>query len=226
MRGRIHTYIDDEIVKGTDTFQITPQGTVLLSEKKPVGRPACIIQSTKFQLETPAEYLHQYSNLVREGRKKELQVAVNLLAQKIADAEILTNDTREPYLSVVMENGRRLPVHDLGDGAVRLVRLLLSFSASRDGILLVDEMENGIHHSAQREIWDRAREWMDQWNTQFMATTHSGEFIDAAIDAFKDAPEDLSIHHLFCNGNTGHKEAATFTGETLIGARDLNLEVR
>ena len=67
---------------------------------------------------------------------------------------------------------------------------------------------------------------MDQWNVQFIATTHSGEFIDSAIDAFADDPEDLSIHKLFCNESSGQMEVATFTGKSLLGARDLNLEVR
>ena len=59
-----------------------------------------------------------------------------------------------------------------------------------------------------------------------MATTHSGEFIDAAIDAFANDTESLSIHKLFRNECTGRTEVATFTKESLLGARDLNLEIR
>lgn len=67
---------------------------------------------------------------------------------------------------------------------------------------------------------------MSEWNVQFVATTHSAECIEAAIGAFEDAAEDLSIHHLYVNGETGRVEAATFNGETLEGAHDPNLELR
>ena len=44
--------------------------------------------------------------------------------------------------------------------------------------------------------------------------------------AFEDAPDDLAIHKLFRNAETGKVEVTTFTGEALEGARDLNLETR
>lgn len=228
--GRIRSriYLDDQRVKEEqEGFHVTPSGVVLhRSPKLPSRRGTCIIESIRFQHETSAEYLQRYSDLVREGRKRELVTAINLLAERIEDIEMLTDQFGESYLSVTTKRGRMLRLHDLGGGAVRLVRWLLSFSAARDGILLSDELENGIHHSAQSDIWTRARQWMDQWNVQLVATTHSGEFIDAAIDAFADAPDDLAIHKLFRNDDTAQTETATFTGEALGGARELNLEVR
>ena len=178
------------------------------------------------QHETPDEYLNRFSGLVREGRKKELIKAINLVAPNVEEVEILTDEVGESYLSITISGERPRPLHDLGGGAVKLVRLLIGFSASQGAILLSDEMENGIHHSAQRELWDKARQWMAQWNVQLVATTHSAEFIDAAIDAFSECLEDLSIHKIFRNRNTGQPEVATFTGDALAGARNLNLEVR
>jgi len=226
--GRIHTYLDNKLVnKGDEGITITSVGTVLhRSPQRSTEHYNCVIETTRFQHETPGEYLTRFSNLVREDGKKELMKAIDLVAQGIEDVEMLIDDIGGPYLSVTISGARPRPLHDLGGGAVRLFRLLLGFYASRGAILLSDEMENGIHHSAQRKVWDAARQWMDQWNVQFVATTHSGELIDAAIDAFADAPSDLAIHKLFRNEKTGQIEVSTFTGETLKGARDLNLEVR
>ncbi|MDE0446878.1 MAG: hypothetical protein OXH96_09420 [Spirochaetaceae bacterium] len=61
---------------------------------------------------------------------------------------------------------------------------------------------------------------------ELVATTHSAECIKAATKAFADAPDELSVHRLFTDRETGKVRAATFTGETLEGARDLNLEIR
>ena len=83
-----------------------------------------------------------------------------------------------------------------------------------------------MHHAMLGDIWSFARQWMHEWNVQVVATTHSDECIDAAMTAFADAPEDLSIHNLFINEATGSVQAVTFSGGSLEGARDLDLEVR
>ena len=226
--GRIDTWLDGKLAKGgVGGMQPTPWGMVIHESPAP-PRPhsTCVIESTKFQLETSGEHLQRYSDMVRANRKEELTNAINLMLPKIKDLEILANSSGESYLSAMTTDGVQLPLHDLGGGVVRLYRLLLSFFTCRDGILLADEMENGIHHSVLREVWVRARQWMREWNVQLVATSHSAECIESAIAAFLDAPEDLSIHKLFMSERTGRVEAATFTGETLEGALDLDLELR
>lgn len=226
--GRIDTYLDGELASGhIGGMQPTPWGIVTHENPvPPVTRPHCVIEGTKFQLDTSGEYLHRYSDMVRENRKGELTNAINLILPKVKSVEILTDKMGVSYLSAVTTDGVQLPLHDLGGGGVRLSRLLLNFFTARDGLLLADEMENGIHHSVLREVWCFARRWMREWNVQFVATTHSDECIEAAMTVFADVPEDLSIHKLFKNEATGKVEATTFTGEALEGARDLALEVR
>ena len=226
--GRINTYLDDKLAKGgVAGMQPTPWGMVVHENPAPPKPPSsCVIESTKFKLDTTSEYLKRFSDMVRVNRKEDLTNAINLLLPKIKDLEILTDNTGESYLSAMTTGGMQLPLHDLGGGVVRLYRLLLSFFTCRDGILLADELENGIHYSGLNDVWVRVREWMQEWNVQLVATTHSHECIDAAMEAFDDSPEDLSIHKLFVSDETGNVEAVTFTGETIGGARDLNLEVR
>ena len=226
--GRIKTYLDGELTKGSgNAMQPTPWGMVVHNTPPPPApRANCVIESTKFQLDTAGEHLQRYSDIVRDNHKEELTNAINLILPGINGLEILTNRTGESYLSATTSDGVQLPLYDLGGGVVRLFRLMLSFFASRDGILLVDEMEYGIHHSALGELWERTRQWMREWNVQLVATTHSDECIEAAMAAFSDAPEELSIHKLFMNDEKGMVEAATFTDESLEGARNLDLEVR
>ncbi len=170
--------------------------------------------------------MQRYSDIVREGRKQELTSAINLILPRVKDVEILTDQAGESYLSAVTKTGNQLPLNDLGGGVVRLFRLFLDFFASRNGMLLADEIENGIHYSVLRDIWNRAQTWMRDWDVQFVATTHSAECINAALEAFADNPEDLSIHKLFEDEDTGRIRAVTFSGEALEGACELNWEVR
>ena len=101
----------------------------------------------------------------------------------------------------------------------------MNFFTARNGMVLVDEVENGMHYSALQDLWRLVRSAAHEWDVQFVATTHSGECIEAAMSAFESEPADLSIHKLYTDASGGVK-ATTFTGETLEGARDLHLEVR
>ena len=71
--GRIDTYLDGELASGhIGGMQPTPWGIVTHENPvPPVTRSNCVIEGTKFQLDTSGEYLHRYSDMVRENRKGE-----------------------------------------------------------------------------------------------------------------------------------------------------------
>ena len=224
--GRLEIYLDGKLVRNKNVGAYpTPRGLVMYDHPNRTPRE-CVIESIRWQHETPGEYMQRYSTLVKNSRKHELKSAMNLVLPKLKDMEILTDESGKPYMSAITTDGDQLPLKDLGGGIVRLFRLYLDFFAARNGILLVDEVENGIHYSVLRDLWERIRLWTHESKVQFIATTHSAECIDAAMAAFADYPKVLSIHKLFTNAESKKVEAATFTGETLKGARDLHLEVR
>ena len=115
--GHISIFLDGEHVKESEGIHLTPSGVVLHNfPRTPVGRPTCVIESTRFHHETSAEYLQRYSSLVREGRKKDLVKAIGMVAESVNDVEMLTDDSGESYLSVSMNGGSPRPLHDLGGG--------------------------------------------------------------------------------------------------------------
>ena len=232
--GHLDVEIDGEPVPKDERYKHlksksvfpTPPGIVLYdTPSPPVPRPPYVIEGTRWQHETPDEYMQRYSELVRRGRKQELSTAMRLIPPGLTGVEILTENGRHYMLATTLAGDQR-PLKDLGGGMIRLFRLYLSIDAAREGIILVDEVENGIHYSVLQALWQRIRDWTTDSKVQFIATTHSAECIDAAMEAFAENPEDLSIHKLFKNEDTGQIRAVTFTGEALEGARELNWEVR
>ena len=79
-----------------------------------------------------------------------------------------------------------MPLKSLGDGAVRIFSIALAIANSRDGFLLIDEAENGIHHSVQADFWKMVMKTSFENNVQVLATTHSWDcvvgFSRAAIE--------------------------------------------
>ena len=75
---------------------------------------------------------------------------------------------------------RPMPVQLLGEGLNRMLSLALSMNEARGGLLLVDEIENGLHHSVQQEMFSVLSDLAQLFDVQVFATTHSDECIRAA----------------------------------------------
>ena len=76
-----------------------------------------------------------------------------------------------------------VPLGSLGDGAVRLFAIALALANSRDSFLLIDEAENGIHHSIQQDYWRMVLQAAHDNNVQVIATTHSWDCVRAFAQA-------------------------------------------
>lgn len=72
-----------------------------------------------------------------------------------------------------------VPVHLLGGGMMKFIDVAFAMLNYRNGIILIDEIENGLHHSAQEKLWDAIFNWSEKLNVQVFATTHSNECIRA-----------------------------------------------
>ncbi len=90
---------------------------------------------------------------------------------------------------IVKLNGHahRVPLTSLGDGAVRSFAVALTLANSRNGFLVIDEAENGIHHSVQSNFWRMILRTACANNMQVLATTHSWD----CVRGFARATEDL-----------------------------------
>ena len=81
---------------------------------------------------------------------------------------------------------RPIPLQSLGDGILRLAGVALALANSRDGFLLIDEAENGIHHSVQRDYWRMVLLAAQANNLQVIATTHSYDCVRGFAQAMTD----------------------------------------
>jgi len=71
------------------------------------------------------------------------------------------------------------PLKSLGDGTGRIFGLTLSLVAAQRGILLIDEIENGIHYSVLVELWKFIAKVAKRLDVQVFATSHSLDCIKA-----------------------------------------------
>jgi AAA15 family ATPase/GTPase len=72
-----------------------------------------------------------------------------------------------------------VPLKSLGDGMQRILQIVLNIYSAKDGLLLIDEFENGLHYSVQEKVWGLMFEMAQRLNIQVFATTHSRDCIEA-----------------------------------------------
>ncbi len=87
-----------------------------------------------------------------------------------------------------------VPFRSLGDGVYRSLGLLVTLVSMRvGGILLIDEIENGIHYSAQEGLWRILIDTAIRFNVQIFATTHSSDCIRAFQRATAAVPGPTGV---------------------------------
>ena len=82
-----------------------------------------------------------------------------------------------------------VPLKSLGDGAARVFGTALALANSRGGFLVIDEAENGIHHSVQHNYWTMVLRTAYRNNVQVVAATHSWDCVRGFAQAATEVEE-------------------------------------
>ena len=120
-----------------------------------------------------------------------------------------------------------IPVSLMGEGMGRLLSIILSIMNFQGGIVLIDEIENGIHYSVMEKVWQSIDVATRKFNTQLFATTHSYECIRAAHQAFsKSELYDFRYLRLEREKETNHIKSLVYDKDNIETSLELNWEMR
>ena len=155
-----------------------------------------------------------------------LQLMFGDIVERVA---MIGNDRRTLYgrQAVVKLKGQegRVPLKSLGDGAVRLFGVALALANSRDGFLVIDEAENGIHHSVQRDYWKMILKTAHENNVQVLATTHGWDCVVGFAQAATELEEvDAALVRL--QKDDDQVRAVEYSEGDLAVAAEQGIEVR
>ena len=227
MRGQLRIWLDGTETAGTQLTMVTTDEAVIVPNlTPPIGRTAGAIHTQLCSMDIEVATITGFSKLVEQGQKEELGKALRMIMPALSDVEVVTDQDGRPYILACTTHGERLPLQAVGGGMTRLFRLFVSFHSARGGIVIVDEIENGLHYEVLPELWRRIRAMTATYDAQVFATTHSRECLLAAMDVFDDQPNALAVHSLYRKKGAPDVQASTYTGETLQAVRDLDLEIR
>ena len=118
----------------------------------------------------------------------------------------------------------RIPIGSMGDGTWRMLGLALALANVKGGVLLVDEIDTGLHYSVMADMWRMVSERAAALKVQVFATTHSRDCYESLAEVAQSglpSPE-ITIQRIDPN----REQAVGFSDEAVVAAAERGLEVR
>jgi AAA15 family ATPase/GTPase len=171
-----------------------------------------------------AENASRFSELDLAGKS---QIVVDALRSEFPYVEAVSIQVVSgiPTLhATVSFSGFKMPLGLLSGGISKLTGILLAVALKPQGIVLIDEIENGLHHEHLRTIWSSLLQICRAQNTQIFASTHSQECLDAALEVMRGNDDDFAL--IRSERSNGHCRAQSFTGRQFQSAIEQKIEVR
>ena len=155
----------------TSTSRIFIKGGELVPEGTKEGslRGIFVCPSTRFDWKT------RLASIQRKKRVGELISSLKAVEPNISDIRINEVGILEADIGL----RKLIPVNLMRGGIANVLSICLAMLDSQDGIVLIDEIEDGLHYSVQQKIWGAIFDLAQKLNVQTFVTTHSNECIRA-----------------------------------------------
>jgi hypothetical protein len=118
----------------------------------------------------------------------------------------------------------RLPLSLLSAGINKFVGLLSAVLIRGGGVVLIDEIENGIFYQRLPSLWKYVLKFATENNVQIFASTHSLECVRALGSAMQGHEEDFTL--LRSERTNGSSTISLVQGKFLEAAIEQGVEIR
>ncbi len=171
-----------------------------------------------------------WTKVLREGRKSDVIEAMQILDPNVLDVDFIPTVNRfsksaSDSVIIALVSGERLPLGTLGDGMRYLLGLAISLVQADGGVILIDEIDTGLHYSVMGDLWQLVVETAKQRNIQVFATTHSQDCVRGLARLCEYRPElrqEVSLQTI----DPELEKAVDLDGDGIILVVDQDIEVR
>lgn len=193
-RRRIRPLTQEDITSDIDKNNIVGKGILIKSNKYsyiiPFYRPRSIYSNAftikKFQYVRTMDFntnknAELFDRISLSPEEKYIIQALNIINPKINKLNFLNSEeSRKPErIPIVTLKGdsNKYRLSSMGDGINRILTIILSLLNCRNGVLLLDEFETGLHYTVQDELWKIIFMLSEKLNIQVFVTSHSNDCI-------------------------------------------------
>jgi AAA15 family ATPase/GTPase len=146
-----------------------------------------------------------FDDLFIAGKIKIIEECIQKIEPNIEEIRTFSS---KPGVLFLRKKGEEnyLPIYYFGDAIQKIARYIiniLSFdSAVENRILLIDEIENGLHYSAQDDFWRMLFKLGIEYDVQIFASTHSLEMIKAYQRVASEFEGEAAFFEMARNANS------------------------
>lgn len=210
--------------QGSD-YRVTPQVTPNGIRMGDTGEdlPSFLYFSANLPVNA-SEAAGRFSDLSKVNQSAQFIEVFKQAYPWIIDISIELSGGTAALFASVAGKSRKLPLANVSAAINRIAAILLAIATSPKSVVLVDEIENGIFHAHQAEIWRALRKFAKHYDSQLFVSTHSKECLNALTIAADDNLEDISLWQIErCEMSP---KVHVFDGETLAAGLQYGTEIR
>jgi hypothetical protein len=194
---------------------------VLRPRQSGITLPAAVFSSHPSD---PVQDAIDYNRVILKRGKKKVEKLLKQVDDRIEAIEAVQTGQR-PLIYADIGLAEMIPISHLGEGFCRLLDIYSELVAGDAKVLLIDEVENGLHHTVMRTVWKGLILAAKELDVQIFATTHSAECIFAADQAARESKlNDLDLVRL--DRVKGEIKATIVEQKELATAKEFDWELR
>jgi predicted ATP-dependent endonuclease of OLD family len=130
-------------------------------------------------------------------------------------------ETRGGFIVKRAGSDQPVPIGSMGDGMWRMLAMAIAITQCRGGVLLVDEIDTGLHYSVMSQMWDLLYGAAQDLDVQVFATTHSYDCV-YSLAQFCETKRSVTVQRI----EPGKKRAVPYDEEEITVAASRDIEVR
>ena len=181
---------------------------------------------------TPDELVAMWNDIVLTESEERVLTALRFIEKRIERVAAVVS--RQPYyyfspgarggFKVKMrDSALPIPVGSLGDGIWRMLAMAIALVRSKGGILLVDEIDTGLHYTVLADMWRLIYSTAREFDIQVFATTHSYDCVRSLATICKaEGPRHITIQRV----EAGELDAVRYSERQIMIAGEQEIEVR
>ena len=168
-----------------------------------------------------------WDNITLTEKEKFVIEALKIIEPATERIAFIEENPRERTAVIKLSNiPNVLPLRSMGDGINRILTIILALVNSDNGFLLIDEFENGLHHTVQEQLWDIVFNLAKKLNVQIFVTTHSEDCISGFENILNSPNNTLDGKLIRLNNENGTIKQVEFNASELKIASNQNIETR
>ena len=177
----------------------------------------------------PVQDAIAYNRVILKRRKKQVEEMLRKIEPRLLTIEALQPGQpgqESPLIYAEIEGlNEMIPVTQLGQGFNRLLDIYSELVVADAKVLLIDEIENGLHYSVLPVVWQGIFLAAKEFDVQIFATTHSWECIEEADKAAREQ-ENYELELIRLDRVKEDVKATIMDKNILATAKELGWEMR